>query len=390
VKTLQRRRDRPRTGGAVPHRIGLRQRNPPIRLTATWRRGVSGQRGQVVRCRKLRIAAQRRRFEAVASSLQRISQRKRGCPLSRRSCASCHEQPGRRLAAGTTTPEEGSEDVELHATAFHGAGAPLRRSRCRRRPGDTETAQARLERVPHLTSEPIPAAGTDSVTARRPTYRIRNCSTRCRTRSSERRGSTPTATGGWHFPVFQPDGGLGRLGRFAASAAATLRRVQCGRFCHGAWDHQPVNQTEQTSGTSLPAGIDPCPTRDRRRQLDAADAFVRFLRPHLACRSTLLPAIGADFRGSARLMPLPGARDGANLGAAPAIPGRAAFTDRADDYGARLADICSGGQPSESGLSRDGIAFATVLHDGRADLRSPSDQLHGGEGQPARQPIHAA
>src|SRR3982074_3151777 len=76
-------------------------------------------------------------------------------------CANCHEHPVVG-GSGNNDPAEGGEDVEIHAPAFHGAGA-----RC----DDLAAVGGQViqkQLTPalsdhlHITSEPIPAAATDS------------------------------------------------------------------------------------------------------------------------------------------------------------------------------------------------------------------------------------
>jgi len=70
-------------------------------------------------------AAQRQRFDMGAAVFQTNFTPETGLgPLFNAvGCAACHENPVAG-GGGNNDPAEGGEDVELHATAFHGAAAP--------------------------------------------------------------------------------------------------------------------------------------------------------------------------------------------------------------------------------------------------------------------------
>src|SRR5256886_2496895 len=106
-------------------------------------------------------AAQRARFEAGRSVFATVFTPATGLgPLFNAvSCASCHEQPVVG-GGGNNDPAEGSEDVEVHATAFRGGqcddlaavGGPVFQKQV------TPELAAAL----HITADPIPAPPTDS------------------------------------------------------------------------------------------------------------------------------------------------------------------------------------------------------------------------------------
>src|SRR2546425_9972815 len=76
-------------------------------------------------------------------------------------CANCHEQPVVG-GSGSNAPAEGGEDVELPATAFHGAGVPCDNLASVGGPVIQKQLTPALSDVLHITAEPIPAAATDS------------------------------------------------------------------------------------------------------------------------------------------------------------------------------------------------------------------------------------
>src|SRR2546423_1569045 len=106
-------------------------------------------------------AAQRLRFDAGRAVFATVFTPTTGLgPLFNAvSCASCHEVPVVG-GGGNNDPAEGSEDVEVHATAFHGGqcddlaavGGPVFQKQ----------VTPALADALHITAEAIPAAATDS------------------------------------------------------------------------------------------------------------------------------------------------------------------------------------------------------------------------------------
>ena len=284
------------------------------------------------------------------------------------SCASCHEAPVVG-GGGSNDPAEGDEDIELHATAFHGAGARCDDLAAVGGQVIQKQLTPALSAYLNLTSEPIPAAATDSGHRTTPDLfgfglldAVPDAEILARADPLDRNGDGISGR-----PNRTADGRLGRFGRKAQ--AATLREFNADAFVMEMGITNPVNQTEQT---------------------DAADAFVRFLAPPPRVPLDFAGAIGAvTFRriGCASCH-VPALVTGANP--VPALRFRVvpAFTDLLlHDMGPDLADICLGqAQPSEFRTEPlMGLRFATAfLHDGRATTISQAIQLHGGEGLRAR------
>jgi CxxC motif-containing protein (DUF1111 family) len=307
------------------------------------------------------------------------------------SCASCHEEPVVG-GAGSNDPEEGGEDIEVHATAFHGAGARCDDLAAVGGQVIQKQLTPALSAYLNLTSEPIPAVATDSGHRTTPDLfgfglldAVPDAAILARADPLDRNHDGISGR-----PNRTADGRLGRFGRKAQ--AATLREFNADAFVMEMGITNPVNQTEQTvGGLPFPAGIDPLPEPEiGAEQLDAADAFVRFLAPPPRVPLDLAGALGAvTFRriGCASCH-LPALVTGANP--VPALRFRVvpAYTDLLlHDMGPDLADICLGeAQPSEFRTEPlMGLRFATAfLHDGRATTISQAIELHGGEGQRAR------
>jgi CxxC motif-containing protein (DUF1111 family) len=337
--------------------------------------------------------AQRRQFDIGRAMFQTVFTPETGLgPLFNAvSCASCHEQPVVG-GSGSNDPEEGGEDIEVHATAFHGAGA-----RCDDLAAlGGQVIQKQLtpafSEYLHITSEPIPAAATDSGHRTTPDLfgfglldAVPDAEILARADPMDRNGDGISGR-----PNRTADGRLGRFGRKAQ--AATLREFNADAFVMEMGITNPGNQTEQTvGGLPLPPGIDPLPEPEiGAEQFDAADAFVRFLAPPPRAPLDLAGALGSvTFRkiGCASCH-VPALVTGAN--AVPALRFRVvpAFTDLLlHDMGPDLADICLGeAQPSEFRTEPlMGLRFATAfLHDGRATTISQAIELHGGEATRAR------
>ena len=338
-------------------------------------------------------AAQRRQFEIgrVVFQTEFTPETGLGPLFNAVGCASCHEQPlvG---GGGGNDAAEGGEDVEVHATAFHGAGA-----RC----DDLAAVGGQViqkQLTPAFSAylgflmEPIPAAATDSGRRTTPDLfgfglldAVPDAVILARADPLDRNGDGISGR-----PNRTADGRLGRFGRKAQ--AATLREFNAEAFVMEMGVTNPGSQTEQlVAGAPLPAAIDPLPEPEiGAEQLDAADAFVRFLAPPPRARLDFAGAIGAvTFRkiGCASCH-VPALVTGANPVPALRFRAVAAFTDLLlHDMGPDLADICLGqAQPSEFRTEPlMGLRFASAfLHDGRAATISQAIDLHGGEGRAAR------
>ncbi len=305
------------------------------------------------------------------------------------SCASCHEQP---VVGGGGSIEEGGEDVELHATAFHGGTAQCDDLGAVGGQVIQKQLTPAFSAYTGLTAEPIPAAATDSGHRTTPDLfgfglldAVPDAEILARADPLDRNGDGISGR-----PNRTADGRLGRFGRKAQ--AATLREFNADAFVMEMGVTNPLNQTEQTiGGLPLPPGIDPLPEPEiSLPQLDAVDAFVRFLAPPPRALLGLLGARGAFVfsRIGCASCHTPVLVTGANPVRALRFKAVPAFTDLLlHDMGPDLADICLGqAQPAEFRTEPlMGLRFATTfLHDGRAATISQAIDLHDGEGLAAR------
>jgi len=338
-------------------------------------------------------AAQRRRFEMGRGVFATVFTPETGLgPLFNSvGCANCHEVPVVG-GSGSNDPEEGGEDVELHATAFHGAGA-----RCDNLAAvGGQVIQKQITPAYsdflQMTAEPIPAAATDSGHRTTPDLfgfglldAVPDAEILARADPLDRNGDGISGR-----PNRTADGRLGRFGRKAQ--AATLREFNGEAFVMEMGITNPGHETEQiVAGFPFPAGVDPLPEPEiTAEQFDAADAFVRFLAPPTRAALGLLGTQGAlVFRkvGCASCH-VPTLVTGANPVRALRFKVVPAYTDLLlHDMGPDLADICLGqAEPSEFRTEPlMGLRFATAfLHDGRATTITQAIELHGGEAQGAR------
>src|SRR6267154_66915 len=338
-------------------------------------------------------AAQRARFEAGRAVFATVFTPETGLgPLFNSvGCANCHEQPVIG-GSGSNDPAEGGEDIELHATAFHGAGA-----RCDNLAAvGGQVIQKQITPAYsdflQMTAEPIPAAATDSGHRTTPDVfgfglldAVPDAEILARADPLDRNGDGISGR-----PNRTADGRLGRFGRKAQ--AATLREFNADAFVMEMGITNPLNQVEQTiAGEPFPPGIDPLPEPEiSAGQLAAVDAFVRFLAPPPRAPLGFASAHGAVLfsRIGCASCHTPVLVTGASR--IPALRFRfvPAFTDLLlHDMGPDLADICLGqALPSEFRTEPlMGLRFqAAFLHDGRAATISQAIELHGGEGLAAR------
>jgi len=338
-------------------------------------------------------AAQRARFEAGRAVFATVFTPETGLgPLFNAvGCANCHEQPVVG-GSGSNDPEEGGEDIELHATAFHGAGARCDDLAAVGGQVIQKQLTPALSDVLGITAEPIPGAATDSGHRTTPDVfgfglldAVPDAAILARADPLDLNGDGISGR-----PNRTADGRLGRFGRKAQ--AATLREFNAEAFVMEMGITNPLVQTEQTvGGLPLPTGVDPLPEPEiSAEQLDAADAFVRFLAPPARVPLDFTSALGAiAFRKiGCTSCHVPALVTGANP--VPALRFRvvSAYTDLLlHDMGPDLADICLGqAEPSEFRTEPlMGLRFATAfLHDGRATTISQAIDLHAGEGQRAR------
>ena len=307
------------------------------------------------------------------------------------SCASCHEQPVVG-GGGSNDPAEGSEDIEVQATAFHGGTAQCDDLAAVGGQVIQKQLTPAFGDYMHLTSEPIPAAATDSGHRTTPDVfgfglldAVPEAEILAFADPLDRNGDGISGR-----PNRTADGRVGRFGRKAQ--AATLREFNTDAFVMEMGVTNPGNQTEQTIvGEPYPPGIDPLPEPEiSAEQFDAADAFVRFLAPPRPGPIDIVGATGALLFANIGCASchVPALVTGDNPIAALRFRVVPAFTDLLlHDMGADLADICLGqALPSEFRTEPlMGLRFATAfLHDGRATTISQAIELHAGEALGAR------
>jgi len=303
-------------------------------------------------------------------------------------CAACHENPVVG-GSGSNDPEEGGEDIEVHATAFHGGVC----DNLAAVGGQVQQKQVTpaLETALGIVAEPdIPSA---TARGRRTTPDLFGF------------GLLDAVPDAQILALADPDDlnhdGIsgrvhrtadGRIGRFGRKAqAATLREFNSEAFVMEMGVTSPGNPTEQTGGNPLPVGVDPTPEPEvTQDEFDAADGFVRLLAPpkplsldftgligrvvfsNIGCASCHVPALVTG----------PSSVSAISRKVVPA------FTDLLlHDMGPGLTDICLGdAQPSEFRTEPlMGLRFVTAfMHDGRARTIQQAIAAHGGEARRAR------
>ena len=298
------------------------------------------------------------------------------------------------MGGGGSNAEEGGEDIEVHATAFH-AGSETAQCNDLAAVGG-QVIQKQLtpaySEYTHLTSEPIPAAATDSGHRTTPDLfgfglldAVPDGEILALADPDDRNGDGISGR-----PNRTADGRLGRFGRKAQ--AATLREFNIDAFVMEMGVTNPGNQTEQTiAGEPLAPGIDPVPEPEiTAQQFDATDAFVRFLAPPPRGPFSIGAARGALlFRSiGCASCHVPALVTGANPNRVLRFQIVRAYTDLLlHDMGPDLADICLG-QALRSEFRTEplmGLRFASAfLHDGRATTVRQAIELHDGEARGAR------
>ncbi len=297
------------------------------------------------------------------------------------SCAECHEDP---------VPGGRGDEVEVHATALQGTvcndlsavGGPVIQ----------QLVTPALHDALGIDKEPVPALAT--ATALRTSPSILGFGLLDAVPEAEILAlADPNDVNGDGIsgrPNMTPDGHVGRFGRKAQ--VATLREFTAGAFVMEMGITNPESAVEQTvGGAPLPAGVDPTPEPElSQADLDAADAFVRFLAPPAP------PGITVERAASRQLFTqigcagchVPYLKTGPNPVRALSNQSVPAFTDLLlHDMGPDLADICLGqALPSEFRTEPlMGLRFKSAfLHDGRATTIEQAIDFHGGEGQASR------
>ena len=338
--------------------------------------------------------AQRRQFEVgrVVFQTEFTPETGLGPLFNAVGCGSCHEEPV--VGGGGSNTDEGGEDIEVHATAFHAGSETAQCDDLAAVGGQVIQKQLTpaYSEYTHLTSEPIPATATDSGHRTTPDLfgfglldAVPDAEILALADPDDRNGDGISGR-----PNRTADGRLGRFGRKAQ--AATLREFNIDAFVMEMGVTNPGNQTEQTiAGEPLAPGIDPVPEPEiTAQQFDATDAFVRFLAPPPRGPFSIGAARGALlFRSiGCASCHVPALVTGANPNRVLRFQIVRAYTDLLlHDMGPDLADICLG-QALRSEFRTEplmGLRFASAfLHDGRATTVRQAIELHDGEARGAR------
>ena len=300
------------------------------------------------------------------------------------SCAECHEDP---VVGGV------GDEVEVHATAYHSGASPACDDlSATGGPVIQQHVTPALQAALGIDAEPVPAAAT--ATGHRTTPSILGFGLLDAVPDAEIlaladvQGSGSDGISG--RPNRDADGRVGRFGRKAQ--VSNLREFTAGAFVMEMGITNPGSPTEQTvGGNPLPAGVDPTPEPELSAgDLDAADAFVRFLAAPTPIGSALGQARGKRIFSQIGCAGchVPQLTTGPSSARALTNKVVPAFTDLLlHDMGPDLADICLGlAEPAEFRTEPlMGLRFVSAfLHDGRAATIEQAVALHAGEGAGAR------
>jgi len=298
-----------------------------------------------------------------------------------RSCAECHENP---VVGGV------GDEVETHATAFHGGvcddlgriGGPVIQ----------DSMTPALHAALGIDKEPVPVEAT--AFGRRTTPSVLGFGLLDAVPEAEIVAlADPDDRDGDGIsgrPNRLPDGRIGRFGRKAQ--IATLHEFTSGAFINEMGITSPAEPNEQTiRDTPLPAGVDPAPDPELGQAgLDAAEAFMRLLAPPPPTLASFAELQGRQVFASVGCTGchVPLLRTGPSPVRALSYTTVSAYTDLLlHDMGPELADICLGqAEPAEFRTEPlMGAQYKEVfLHDGRAPSIEAAIQLHAGEGAGAR------
>ncbi len=303
-------------------------------------------------------------------------------------CAGCHEVPVPG-GAGGNEEEEASEDVEVHATAYQGGVCNNLSDK------GGQVIQQRVTPALHdalgIDREPVPAEATGTGHRTTPALfgfglldAVPDEQILALADPDDRDGDGISGR-----PNRSADGRLGRFGRKAL--VPTLREFNGDAFVMEMGITTPTRPREEgIGGNPLPAGVDPTPDPEiTQEDVDAADAFVRFLAPPPQGLSFApVPGRGIFSSIGCAACHVPALRTGDNAVAALRNRVVPAYTDLLlHDVGPDLADICLGlADPSEFRTEPlMGVRFKSAfLHDGRAPTIEAAIELHGGEAAAAR------
>ena len=296
------------------------------------------------------------------------------------SCAECHEDP---VAGGV------GDEVEVHATVYQGgvcddlsaSGGPVIQ----------DSVTPALHAALGIDKEPLPPEATGTAHRTTPALfgfglldAVPDSAILALADPDDRNGDGISGR-----PNRSADGRLGRFGRKAF--VATLREFNSDAFVNEMGITTPTRPREEgIGGNPLPAGVDPTPDPEiTQEDVDAADAFVRFLAPPpQALGFGPMPGRGIFSSIGCAACHVPALRTGDNPVTALSNTVVPAYTDLLlHDMGPDLADICLGlAEPSEFRTEPlMGVRFKSVfLHDGRAPTIEAAIELHSGEAAAAR------
>lgn len=191
-------------------------------------------------------------------------------------------------------------------------------------------------------------------------------------------------------PANLPNGRVGRFGRKAS--IATLAEFNAGAFFNEMGVTNRLNPVEGSlAGTPFAPGTDPAPEPEiSGADLQAADAFVRFLAPPVPTPMTTERAQGQKLFARIRCTSCHVPTLTTGYSPVRALSGRRiqAYTDLLlHDMGSDLADICHGVARPQDFRTQPlmGMQFLDMfMHDGLSETIPEAIRRHGGEGAAAR------
>ncbi len=302
-------------------------------------------------------------------------------------CGECHEAPA---------PGGGGDEIELHVAALRPDGA------CdllvdKGGPVIQQVATPALREAAGIDGEPVPAeAGARAMRTTPDLFGF---------------GLLDAVPDEKILALADPDDGDGdgisgrpnrffdgRLGRFGRKALVpTLREFNAGAFVIEQGITNPEALEENTiGGGPIPAGVDPLPEPEiGQEELDATDAFVRFLAPPAPLKLARRGRLGRELfsKTGCAGCHVPELETGDHPVAALRHKKVRAYTDLLlHDMGPELADICFAlAAPSEFRTEPlMGLRLVTrFMHDGRAETLEQAIELHAGEASASREKFRA-
>ncbi len=298
-------------------------------------------------------------------------------------CGECHEDP---VAGGI------GDEVEVHATAFRPKVPICDPLADKGGPVIQQQVTPALKAALGIDAEPVPPEATGRAARTSPDVfgfglldAVTDATILASADPEDRNGDGISGRVNRFF-----DGRLGRFGRKAL--IPTLLDFNAGAFQIEQGVTTPAIPDEGTvGGQPIPPGVDPLPEPELgQREVDLADAFVRFLAPPAPQKTSKAAKQGRKLFGEIGCASchLPTLRTGSHP--VKALSGKkvAAYTDLLlHDMGAERADICLAlATPSEFRTEPlMGLRLSErFLHDGAAATVEEAIELHGGEGAAAR------